>query len=63
MISVEVCEGKVLVTHIDLDNVTKEDSASFDNGQEFQFDNSVAGLSIGKFVTVEWQRSSILLNY
>jgi hypothetical protein len=36
---------------------------SFDNGQEFQFDNGVAGLSIGKIATVECQRSSILLNY
>ena len=35
-ISIEVCKGKILVIRIDLDNVTKEDSAilleSFDNG-------------------------------
>jgi hypothetical protein len=36
---------------------------SFDNGQEFQFDNGVVSLSIGKFATVECQRSSTLLNY
>jgi hypothetical protein len=67
MISVEVCEGKIFVICIDLDNVTKEYNVilleSFDDGQEFQFDNSVAGLSISKFATVECQRSSIFLNY
>jgi hypothetical protein len=35
-IGIEVCEGKIFVIHIDLDNVTKKDSAilleSFDNG-------------------------------
>ncbi len=38
MISIEVCEGKVLVIHVDLDNVTKKDSAilleSFNNCQQ-----------------------------
>jgi hypothetical protein len=66
-ISIEICEGKILVIVIDLDNVTKEDSAilleSFNNGQELQFDNSVASVSIGKFATVECQGSSILLDY
>jgi hypothetical protein len=66
-ISIEVCEGKVLVICIDLDNVTKKDSAilleSFNNCKEFQFDNCVASLSVGKFATVECQGSSVLLNY
>jgi hemolysin activation/secretion protein len=35
-IRIEVCEGKIFVIRIDLDNVTKKDSAilleSFDNG-------------------------------
>jgi hypothetical protein len=66
-ISIEVCEGKVLVIHIDLDNVTKKDIAilleSFNNCKEFQLDNFVASLSIGKFATVECQGLSVLLNY
>ena len=66
-ISIEVCKGKVLVIRIDLDNVTKKDSAilleSFNNCKEFQFNNCVASLSIGKFATVECQGSSVLLNY
>jgi hypothetical protein len=56
-ISIEVCEGKVLVIHIDLDNVTKKDNAilleSFNDCKEFQLDNCVASLSVGKFVTVK----------
>jgi hypothetical protein len=67
VISVEVWEAKIFVICINLDNLTKEDSAilleSFDNGQEFQFHNGVVGLSISKFATVECQRLSILLNY
>jgi hypothetical protein len=55
------------VIHIDLDNVTKKDSAilleSFNNCKEFQFDNCVASLSVGKSATVECQGSSVLLNY
>jgi hypothetical protein len=65
-ISIEVCKGKVLVIHIDLDNVTKKDSVilleSFNNCKEFQFNKCVASLSIGKFATVECQGSSVLLN-
>jgi hypothetical protein len=66
-ISIEVCEGKVLLIRIDLDNLTKKDSAilleSFNNCKEFQFDNCVASLSVSKFVTVECQGLSVLLNY
>jgi hypothetical protein len=66
-ISVKVCKGKILVICVNLDNVTKKNSAifleSFNNGQEFQFNNRVVGLSIGKFVNVKCQRSSVLLNY
>jgi hypothetical protein len=55
------------VIRIDLDNVTKKDSAillkSFNNCKEFQLDNCVASLSVGKFATVECQGSSVLLNY
>jgi hypothetical protein len=36
---------------------------SFKYGQELQFDNGVASLSISKFATVECHGSSILLNY
>jgi hypothetical protein len=62
-IIIEVCQGKALVIHIDLDNVTKKDSAilseSFNNCKEFRFDNCVASLSVGKFATVECQGSSV----
>ncbi len=66
-ISIEICKGKVLVIDIDLDYVTKEDSAilleSFINGLVFQCNNSVASLGVGKFAAVECQGLSVLLNY
>jgi hypothetical protein len=36
---------------------------SFNNCKEFQFDNCVASLSVGKFATVGCQGLSVLLNY
>jgi len=59
-VSAEVVEGEIAMIGADVDEVSQEDGAelaeSFNNGEQFQFSNSVAGLRVQELARVEGER-------